>query len=131
MDAAAELSRRKRPTTLVELVDMRGSIDAHFAIVAAAGSTRDFVDVRSARRLADRLHAWLDDAASLDADGRSTLAAAIDYFIDTADAEDDLMSPLGFDDDTEIIDAAHRMLQLTPVPPIAADLRSQFEIRSL
>lgn len=130
MDAARELARRKRPTTLVDLINLRGSIDAHVTLAAAAAATRDFVDVRSARRLADRLHALLDDAATLDADGRSTLAAAIDYFVDTADAEDDLMSPLGFDDDTDIVDAAERMLPLTPVP-IAADLRSQFETQAL
>ena len=106
MDAAAELQRRIFPITLPALLALRGPIDAHVAAVRLAAVTRDFLDVRTAERLADTLHALLDDASTFSPTECAIVGAAINYFLDTTDTEADLTSPLGLDDDASVIAAA-------------------------
>ena len=108
MNPMDELHRRSRAVTVVELVGRRADIHAYVTRVREAAATRDFVDVRTAVRLADELEAVLDRVDELDAEGRSLVWAAIDYFLDESDAEADLTSPLGFDDDAEVVAALYR-----------------------
>jgi hypothetical protein len=110
MKAVAEIESRQQATTLAELLARRRAIDAHLAAVRQAAAGRDFLDLGGALSAAERLHTMLDEAARLDAEQRSVLAAAIDYFTEAHDLECDLSSPLGFDDDLEVIDAAERLI---------------------
>ena len=115
MNPMDELHRRSRAVTVAELVGRRADIHAYVTRVREAAATRDFVDVRTAVRLADELEAMLDRVDELDAEGRSMVWAAIDYFLDESDAEADLTSPLGFDDDAEVVGAAIGLID-APIP---------------
>ena len=110
MDAQAELRSRARSVTASELVARRAELDAYVARVREVAAVRDFIDVRTLVRLVDRLNELLDRVGDLDADGRALLGAAVDYLLDESDREADLVSPLGFDDDREVVDAACRLL---------------------
>ena len=110
MNPMDELRRRSRAATVGELLGRRADIYAYVTRVREAAATRDFVDVRTAVRLADELEAMLDRVDDLDAEGRALVWAAIDYFLDESDVEADLTSPLGFDDDAEVVAALLRQV---------------------
>ena len=110
MNPMDELHRRSRAATVEELLGRRADIHAYVTRVREAAATRDFVDVRTAVRLADELEAMLDRVDDLDAEGRALVWAAIDYFLDESDVEADLTSPLGFDDDAEVVAALLRQV---------------------
>lgn len=108
MDAAQELDRRRRVVSFADLIARRDDIDAHIAAVREAGERRDFLDVAGALTVAAKLHQLLDSAARFSSGDRSTLWAAIDYFVETDDLESDTSSPMGFDDDLEVVTEAVR-----------------------
>ena len=110
MNPMDELHRRSRAATVEELLGRRADIHAYVNRVRGAAATRDFVDLRTAVRLADELEAELDRVDDLDAEGRALVWAAIDYFLDESDAEADLTSPLGFDDDADVVHAVLRQV---------------------
>ena len=43
---------------------------------------------------------------------RALVSDAIRYFVQTNDEEDDLRSPVGFEDDTEVVEAVLRRISL-------------------
>lgn len=106
MDAQAELDQRKRPTTVEDLADLRRQLDDHLGTIERAAEHREFVQVDLGRRLVEAFRAVLADDDGLDDDGRATVRAAVDYFVQTNDAEDDLFSPIGLEDDAFIANAA-------------------------
>ncbi|MDQ2709009.1 MAG: hypothetical protein M3Z25_15850 [Actinomycetota bacterium] len=68
----------------------------------------EFVDAAEAHRLYARLRDALRAWSSFDAEQRRTLSEAVAYLVRTDDQEDDLRSPIGLEDDAEVIDAALR-----------------------
>lgn len=88
----------------------RERLYAYVARVRQVALERDFIDVRTLVALVDSLDELLDRVNEFDPDGRALLGAAIDYLLDESDREADLVSPLGFDDDLEVVDAVCRQL---------------------
>ena len=78
----------------------------HLARVRDAARDNEFVDAAEAIRLhmllAEALESWDD----LDGEQRVVLADAVHYLVRTDDEEDDLRSPIGFEDDAEVVEAA-------------------------
>ncbi|MEQ1507340.1 MAG: hypothetical protein ABMB14_34245 [Myxococcota bacterium] len=64
-----------------------------------------------ARRCAELLDRW-DQCAPRD---QKRIQAAVRYFADRDDANDDQRSAFGFDDDLEVINAVSRAIGLSPV----------------
>lgn len=112
MDANAELDTRSRPVTVEELDGLRQALADHLAAVEAEATRREHVEVALA---ADLVAAFttLIDGGGLDDDQRALLAGAIDYFLQARDAEDDLSSPIGFEDDAYIANTAFERLGRT------------------
>lgn len=88
------------------------SLAEHLASVRRAAEDNEFVDVAEAERLHGLLTDALRDWARLDGEQRRILGHAVAYFVRTDDEENDLRSPIGFDDDAEVIEAA--LEQITP-----------------
>ncbi len=88
-----------------KLVDL---MEAHLARVHAAAEDNEFVDAAEAHRLHARLRDALRAWSSFDAEQRRTLSEAVAYLVRTDDQEDDLRSPIGFEDDAEVVEAALR-----------------------
>jgi uncharacterized membrane protein YkvA (DUF1232 family) len=85
---------------------LHGMMQDHLQNVRIAARDNEFVDTAEAIRLhmllAEALESWDD----LDAGQRAVLAGAVDYLVLTNDEEDDLLSPIGFEDDVEVVEAA-------------------------
>ena len=78
----------------------------HLEYVRAAARDNEFVDAAEAIRLHILLTEALESWEHLDGDQRVVLADAVHYLVRTDDEEDDLRSPIGFEDDAEVIEAA-------------------------
>lgn len=85
---------------------LRERLHAHLRLVQAAAEENEFVDLSRATELHQQLHRALDYHGELDGTRLGVLTDAIDYLVRVEDDEDDLRSPIGFDDDAEIIEAA-------------------------
>ncbi|GAA4785629.1 hypothetical protein GCM10023200_19460 [Actinomycetospora chlora] len=90
---------------MIEL-PLRERLHEHLALVRLAAQDNEFIDVRRAEELHDLLGRALDALPDLDVQQRRELASAIDYLVRVDDDEDDLRSPIGFDDDAEVVEAA-------------------------
>jgi len=78
----------------------------HLEYVRAAARDNEFVDASEAIRLHILLTEALESWDDLDDDQRAVLADTVRYLVRTDDEEDDLRSPIGFEDDAEVIEAA-------------------------
>lgn len=85
-------------------------IDAHLASVDRALANNEFVDRHLAEVIAHRLRTVLDAWDALDADDRRILHTAIAYYALRDDAEDDMTSVLGFEDDARVVNVCLRAL---------------------
>lgn len=108
MDARAELEQRKVPTSIEDLRQLRARLDAHLAKVQA--SDYEFVQVGLAERLATNLGVAIGEAENLDDDQRAIVGAAVAYFASSSDAESDLRSPIGLEDDAFVVNEAFTLI---------------------
>lgn len=90
---------------------LRETMRTHLEHVRTAARDNEFVDAAEAIRLhmllAEALESWDD----LDGEQRAVLADAVHYLVRTDDEEDDLRSPIGFEDDAEVVEAALRKIR--------------------
>lgn len=104
MDAQAELAKRTEATSLEQLAEQRIRLDEHLVKVRA--SEYEFVQADLAERIATNLITVIEDGGSLSDAARATVRAAVTYFVASHDAEDDLLSPIGFEDDAFVVNEA-------------------------
>jgi hypothetical protein len=95
----------------VHIGQLRARLQDHLAQVRAAAEDNEFVDLALAEHLHGRLANALDAWAGYDGEQRAALIEAVDYLVRTDDEEDDLRSPIGFDDDAEAVEAALRRVR--------------------
>jgi hypothetical protein len=85
---------------------LRETMLAHLEHVRDAARDNEFVDVAEAVRLHMLLVEALESWNDLDAEQRTLLTDAVTYLVRTDDEENDLRSPIGFEDDAEVVEAA-------------------------
>ena len=85
---------------------LRELMRRHLEHVHAASRDNEFVDAAEAVRLHTLLAEALESWERLDGDQREVLADAVHYLVRTDDEEDDLRSPIGFEDDAEVVEVA-------------------------
>jgi uncharacterized membrane protein YkvA (DUF1232 family) len=91
---------------MTDAAGLRTAIDAYVARVGLRAEHQEFVDVKLAERLAVAARAFLDHASPDTPDIHARLIqAAIRYFVLQDDAESDLTSVVGWDDDVEVFNA--------------------------
>ena len=90
---------------------LRETMKAHLEHVRSAARDNEFVDAAEAIRLHMLLAEALESWSLLDADQREVLADAVHYLVQTDDEEDDLRSPIGFEDDAEVVEAALKKIR--------------------
>lgn len=93
------------PTESTELAGLRLRVTTHLAWVRSQERAYPAVDVDTAARIATALAQLLDEPDSYDAEQRALLRGAVDYYVLRDDGEDDLRSPVGFDDDARVVNA--------------------------
>jgi len=85
---------------------LREIMRTHLEHVRAAARDNEFVDAAEAIRLHMLLTEALESWDDLDATQRTLLTDAVAYLVRTDDEEDDLHSPIGFEDDAAVVEAA-------------------------
>jgi hypothetical protein len=91
---------------MTDQTTLRAAMQAHLEHVRTAAGDNEFVDAAEAIRLHTLLAEALDSWDDLDAEQRTVLSDAVTYLVRTDDEEDDLRSPIGFEDDAEVVEAA-------------------------
>lgn len=92
----------KQPTPPDELLRLARRIETHLDRIEEAGLRNEFVQTELASSIVRSLDKLIDEVASLDADQRAAVRGCIEYFIQTADIDDDVMSPIGLEDDARV-----------------------------
>ncbi|MBO0826818.1 MAG: hypothetical protein J2P24_03470 [Streptosporangiales bacterium] len=90
--------------TSYDATSLRERLDAHRAEVDEKAKAGYLVE--KAERAQQALRAALDRWDSLDDGRRDVLADAVLYVVDLDDAESDVDSPMGFDDDLDVVRTA-------------------------
>ena len=109
-DEYAILRTLLRPTTLDDLSRLRGRVAVHLDSLEEQSFSHEFLDLELARSLSQGLTSLIDGAAEYDAEERSLARAAIEYFVLAVDAENDVTSPIGLEDDVRVFNAVCQAL---------------------
>lgn len=91
---------------------LQDALDQHLAATATAHAQNPMVNLRLATAIRDVLEHVLTNWDILTAESRTWLAGAILYFAHCDDDEPDFTSPIGFEDDTEVLNACLRLADL-------------------
>jgi len=89
----------------LDLSELREALRAHLEKITSAVAENEFLDLRLARAIAASVEALLDEAATRDEHARRLVQAAVRYFLLDDDAEHDLESVCGLDDDAAVCNA--------------------------
>lgn len=89
------------PETAVSTLTTK--IDEYLLAIQAALQQNEFMDIQLAQDIAERLHLVLQDYGRYPADQQALIVGAARYFIKNDDAEHDLYSVLGLDDDAAVL----------------------------
>lgn len=92
--------------------NLRGEVAAHLGRAEAAYQRSRIVNLRLASAIANAIETVLNGWNSLESNERAWLAGAIFYFAKCDDDEPDFDSPIGFEDDAEILNACLRFAGL-------------------
>ena len=108
----AELARCIERATPIELPELLRKAEVHVECVARARERRAFVNLALAQAILGAIRAVIADWDRVPASARSSCRGMILYFCEGADEEDDLDSPIGFEDDAEVLNACLRLAGL-------------------
>ncbi len=100
------------PTALSGPDPLRRQLAAHRDEIEAAAARNEFLDGAAARAISERLARLLDDWNAMPPAHRAVVQAAVAYYALRDDAEDDLDSVLGLEDDVAVVNACLRHLGL-------------------
>jgi hypothetical protein len=84
----------------------------HVAATENASRRNPLINLRLARAICDRIEKVMTMWASPSPEARFWLGGAINYFTISEDDESDHLSPIGFEDDAEVLNACLRFANL-------------------
>jgi uncharacterized membrane protein YkvA (DUF1232 family) len=87
-------------------------VDEHLQRARDAHRNHPLVNVRLATALTDLFRAIVEGWETIPAEARPWLRGAMAYFVSTDDEEPDFSSPLGFEDDVDVLNACLRLAGL-------------------
>ena len=85
--------------------EMKAKTDQYFITIKKAHEKNSIVNVNLAAAIVDSIHCVCLDWKTIPEIARPWCKGMIQYFIETNDDENDLKSPIGFDDDAEVLNA--------------------------
>lgn len=86
-----------------ELLGLVAMLDSYLGNIRAALGSNEFINVELGQKIWQRCHDLVSHYADLDSEGRAAVVGAVRYFVESEDAEDDLDSVIGLDDDAEVV----------------------------
>ena len=107
-DEQRQFRRLCLPTTADELRQLTDVVALHLDhIQTNAGAS---TDVDTAEMIADSLQKLISSDHPFDDDARAQIRGAVEYFLLTEDAAEDMDDALGFDDDARVVNAMLRRI---------------------
>lgn len=94
------------------LADLQSAVQQHLEQTEAAHQRNRLVNLRLATAIGDSIKQVCQRWDSLPANARNWLVGAFLYFASCNDDEPDFDSPIGFEDDTEVLNACLRFAKL-------------------
>jgi uncharacterized membrane protein YkvA (DUF1232 family) len=94
------------------VVELRQAVAQHLEATAAVHAQNPMVNLRLATAIRDVIEQVLSAWDDLPPAARAWLAGAILYFAKNNDDEPDFTSPIGFEDDAEVLNACLRLAKL-------------------
>ncbi|MFJ7364037.1 hypothetical protein ACIQWQ_07885 [Peribacillus frigoritolerans] len=89
---------------------LRQNVENHINKIMEETSHNEFINVKLAKKIKDICLILIDGYDKGTTDEQKYINAAVNYFIATDDEEKDLFSPLGFDDDVEILNECLKLI---------------------
>lgn len=86
--------------------ELHAAIDFHVQSAMEEQKKNEFVDLDLCQSNAEKGHALVNKLGQLHGAARQIVLVALHYFIFARDGESDFASPIGFEDDKEVIDSA-------------------------
>lgn len=94
-----------------EPVTLKQQVQKYVEKVEFETLQNEFINFSLAKKIAEVCILLLDVYDQYNKEEQKFINAAIQYFLDSNDDEEDLYSPLGFDDDAEILNECLRLLK--------------------
>ena len=94
-----------------ELSDLIEQVEAHTIDARRAHATNRLVNVCFAEAICNVYRKIVDDWDEISAEGHYWLRGAMRYFVSCDDDEPDFQSAIGFEDDSEVLNACLRMIR--------------------
>ncbi len=111
MDAARATFLHLLEQPLADEHALSANVDLYLEVVRHLAATSEAIDVESAERLAGACHELLASVGPQTPEPvRRLIQAAVRYFLEEEDADEDLASRSGFDDDVQVVNAVTRYL---------------------
>jgi hypothetical protein len=119
---AAGLLREYLKEPLREVSELREEVRSYLSHLEHLSTEAEFLDLTLARRIGAQCAALLEGLNPHGSeDAHRLVQAAIRYFIEDDDAEGDTTSPIGFDDDAEVVEIVARELGREDVLDISGE----------
>lgn len=118
---AAEILQRCLEEPLQPVGKLQNHIRDYLHTLTSIAADAEFIDLETARRTGARCEALLAGLDASDPEAHQLVQLAILYFIEDDDAEGDTTSPIGFDDDAEVVALVARELDREDIPMISGD----------
>jgi len=100
----------QRTTDITDFPRLIRRVSTHVDRIDEAQLDNASINAKLAVSIAGTLTTLMESARTLDASGRSTLRGAVEYFLLTGDADDDVSSPVGLEDDARVVNHACELL---------------------
>lgn len=108
----ARLSDYANRASKLTATELQRAAQRHLQDTAQARGQNLLVNLRLARAIGDTIHEVVSGWEALTPGARNWLAGAILYFASTGDEEPDFTSPIGFEDDVEVLNTCLRFARL-------------------
>lgn len=108
----AQLTALAEQASKKPLIDLQSDVRQHLERTKATHAQNRLVNLRLARAISEVVDQVVKRWDELPADARTWLSAALAYFAMCNDDEPDFDSPIGFEDDAEILNSCLRFAKL-------------------
>ena len=95
--------------------ELEQRLDAYGAMLRTHVGHLEVLDLWTADLIQRKCHAMIEKLEVADERTRRLVQSAVLYFVQQEDGEDDIRSPVGFDDDLEVVEAVARILEFDDV----------------
>ncbi|MEI6232651.1 MAG: hypothetical protein WCT04_06340 [Planctomycetota bacterium] len=104
------LTRHSTANDSVAIVELEPRLDGYLATVREVAKINCFVNLKLAEAIYERLQRIVAHRDSISSDRQAWCVGAICYFLADDDEEPDFASPVGFEDDAEVLNAVLRFV---------------------